>query len=436
MNEKQIKAERKYQKELSGKIYCENPKVTVIVPVYKVDKYLNQCLNSIVNQTLKELEIIIVDEGDKDRCREIIDYYERTDARVVAPHQKNGGYGASCNLGIEMARGEYLAIVESDDYIEPDMYEAMYYYAKALNADVVKTPYTEFFANGEKHDCRYREQLAASCPKNMCFSVKEFGDLLSVHASLWSGLYKTSYMKQKNIRFVTAKGGAYVDVGFRIDTLVNTDKVAWLDKPGYNYRVDSEGSTTNNFKIGPMLQRWKEVHEKFSAQGMDEYNLHYGKSLIVDEYLNTLGWLSLIDITKEELEQMKDNFAYIKEDTIKNTTVLNERQKKEMLDFKRHPQRFYRRMKERRVARKCRDRMLPFVHLGSNFILQKWLVQGLVASSLAAMMLPQDSVKRRRISVVSLLFFVGVCVNMGLKLVYGVVRRMPMPAFTDGGSGI
>ena len=117
---------------------CENPKVSVIVPVFKVERYLAQCLNSIVNQTLEEIEIIIVDEGLEDRCREIIDFYEKTDPRVVAPHKNNGGYGASCNLGMEMAKGEYIAIVESDDWVESEMYEEMYKYAKALDADVVK----------------------------------------------------------------------------------------------------------------------------------------------------------------------------------------------------------------------------------------------------------------------------------------------------------
>ena len=78
---------------------------------------------------------------------------------------------------------------------------------------------------------------------------------MEIHASLWSGLYRTSYMRENKIQFIQAKGGAYVDVGFRIDTLIHSEKIAWLDKPYYNYRVDSEGSTTNNFKIGPMIYR-------------------------------------------------------------------------------------------------------------------------------------------------------------------------------------
>lgn len=119
----------------------KQPKVSIIVPVYKVEKYLVQCLDSIVGQTLKDIEIIIVDEGDKDACRYIIDHYEQADKRVIAIHEKNGGYGASVNKGLAIAKGEYIGIVESDDFIAPEMYEEMYNYAKKLDADIVKTPY-------------------------------------------------------------------------------------------------------------------------------------------------------------------------------------------------------------------------------------------------------------------------------------------------------
>ena len=95
----------------------KQPKVSVIIPVYKVEKYLVQCLDSIVGQTLKDFEIIIVDEGDKDACRYIIDHYEQADKRVIAIHEKNGGYGASVNKGFDIAKGEYIGIVESEPLI-------------------------------------------------------------------------------------------------------------------------------------------------------------------------------------------------------------------------------------------------------------------------------------------------------------------------------
>lgn len=325
-----------------------NPKVSVIVPVYKVEKYLVKCIESIINQTLEEIEIIIVDEGEKDRCREIIDFYESADKRIIAPHKKNGGYGASCNLGIGMAKGEYIIIVESDDYIEKEMCEELYDYAKLLDADVVKTPYYEVYNDGYRQNCCYRNKMLNVTPQGKCFSMKEFGSMLEIHASLWSGIYKTEYMKKNNILFVAAKGGAYVDVGFRIDTLINTDKIAWLNKPYYNYRVDSEGSTTNNFKISPMIQRWKEVHERFKKNQSD-YDNYYGKYLIRDEYLNTLGWLKTIKYTKQDIENLRYNYSFVTEEIVNKTDSLNKEQKEMILAFKQNPKEFFNKIKKEKI---------------------------------------------------------------------------------------
>lgn len=180
----------------------KQPKISVIVPIYKVEKYLVQCIDSILNQTLKDIEVILVDEGDRDACRFIIDHYEQNDKRVKAIHEKNGGYGASVNKGMEIAVGEYISIIESDDFIEPTMYEEMYNYAKKLDADVVKTPYYEYRdaqnkQPAEKNICNYAHELAEKLPANTTFSVTEYPQLMGVHASLWSGIYKTSYMKEK-----------------------------------------------------------------------------------------------------------------------------------------------------------------------------------------------------------------------------------------------
>ncbi len=352
--------------------WAENPKVTVIVPVYKVDRYLTQCLNSIVNQTMEELEIIIVDEGEQDRCREIIDYFEARDPRIVAPHQKNGGYGASCNLGFSIARGEYISIIESDDYIDPDMYETMYEYAVALDADVVKTPYKELFHTGFTQDCPYRFFLSSCLPEHKTFSMKEYGQLLEVHAALWSGIYKRSYLEKNKIKFVEAKGAAYVDVGFRIDSLINSNKVAWLDQPFYNYRVDSIGSSTNSFKLAPMIQRWKEQHKKFD-EIREEYTKYYGPHIILDEYLNTVGWLNIVSATQEECNLIYQNLKDIDLKMIKSSSALNEAQKSDLLLFIENPSKFIVRARTKRVLKRLSGGAVLFFNKLANTTLLIWL---------------------------------------------------------------
>ena len=317
----------------------DKPKISVIVPIYKVEKYLVQCIDSIVNQTLKDIEIILVDEGDMDACRFIIDHYEQTDCRVKAIHEKNGGYGASVNKGFDIATGEYISIIESDDFIEPTMYEEMYEYAKKLDADVVKTPYYEYRDKRgkqleSKKICSFAKRLTKECPTNKTFSILKYPQLMGVHASLWSGIYKTAYIKQKNIRFIEAKGGAYVDVGFRIDTLINTDKVAWYNKAFYNYRLTNDSSTTNNFNLVQMSERWKEAHENFAKLKPEIYEI-VGKELIFDEYLNSAGYLyTNYEVTQEDLNAMQYNYSFIPDSVVKESRRLNSKEKELILSIK------------------------------------------------------------------------------------------------------
>ena len=126
------------------------PKVSVIVPIYGVEKYLHQCIDSILAQTLKEIEIILVDDGSPDKCPQIVDEYAKKDERIIAVHQTNGGYGRAVNHGIKLATGEYMAIVEPDDWIDADMYATLYEHAKQYDVDVVKGPYYDYWDNPEE----------------------------------------------------------------------------------------------------------------------------------------------------------------------------------------------------------------------------------------------------------------------------------------------
>ncbi len=114
-----------------------HPKVSIIVPVYNTEKYLKRCLDSLLRQTLEDIEIIIVDDGSKEPCSRLCDQLSETDSRIKVIHKLNGGLGFARNTGIEAATGEYVGFVDSDDYIEPVMYEKLYKAADAYNADLV-----------------------------------------------------------------------------------------------------------------------------------------------------------------------------------------------------------------------------------------------------------------------------------------------------------
>ena len=126
------------------------PKVSIVIPVYNVEKYLRQCLDSVVNQTLQDIEIICVNDGSKDSSLQIMHEYQAKDPRIKIIDKENSGYGASMNRGFDAATGEYLGIVESDDYAEPDMFEKLYAVAKADDLDVVKSGFFYYYSKPEE----------------------------------------------------------------------------------------------------------------------------------------------------------------------------------------------------------------------------------------------------------------------------------------------
>ena len=114
------------------------PKISIIVPIYNVEKYLDRCVRSLCNQTLQDIEIILVDDQSPDDCPRMCDEYAKQDSRIIVIHKKNGGLGYARNSGMKVATGEYVAFVDSDDYVDLDMFESMYNSAKKYDADFVR----------------------------------------------------------------------------------------------------------------------------------------------------------------------------------------------------------------------------------------------------------------------------------------------------------
>ena len=113
-------------------------KISVVVPVYNVEKYLKECINSIINQTLEDIEIICVNDGSTDSSLEILNDYAKKDSRIIVINKSNSGYGHTMNMGLNAASGEYIGIIESDDFADKNMFEDLYKLAKEYDADIVK----------------------------------------------------------------------------------------------------------------------------------------------------------------------------------------------------------------------------------------------------------------------------------------------------------
>ncbi len=343
----------------------DNIKVSVIMPSLNVHEYVKECVESVINQTLKEIEIIFIDAGSTDGTLQILEEYASKDDRIVLLKSDIGSYGHQANTGIKQARGEYIGIVETDDFIDPKMYEELYMFASELNADVVKSPYYEYYNDRFNVVCYYAKNLNKVLP-DRCFSCKEYGHLLAYHASVWSGLYRRDYLVNNNIYFIEAPGAGYVDVGFRYDSCVNTEKCAWYKKPYYYYRINSANSSTNNFHLSVMIERWHELHVKTQTIRM-EFNKYYAPYLIFDEYLNTIAYLKVLDIAKGPFEQLKDNISYLDRDIVLNSPVMNQVEKMDVLSFMDDPEKYVKRYKPfRPITRAFRKTVLFLLPKGSR----------------------------------------------------------------------
>lgn len=224
------------------------PKVSIVVPIYGVEKYLHQCVDSILAQTLKDIEIILVDDGSKDKCPEIVDEYAKKDPRVVAVHQPNGGYGRAVNHGIELATGEYIGIIESDDWIEPTMYEKMYNNAKENNTDITKCM---FYKYNSLLDKEYQDIVWTAPYQDLtqapdkAFKVEEWPLIISFHASIWANLYRADFIKEQKV--IETRSASYQDFPFMIEAMCRADKISVVKEPLVHYRME-EGQNSSTVR--------------------------------------------------------------------------------------------------------------------------------------------------------------------------------------------
>lgn len=224
----------------------KGPLVSVIVPVYNVENYLEECLESIIAQTLKNIEIICVNDGSTDRSLEILEFYEKKDSRIVVIDKKNAGYGHTMNVGMDRARGEYIGIVESDDYIKKDMFQYLYNKAVEKKAEIVKSDlYYLYTNNGRKKMIRKN-----TCPDEFFYdkilSSDEYKEIFDFEMMNWTGIYRRDFIKKNNIRHNETPGASFQDNGFWFQSLALAERIVYVNKAFYYYRQDNPSSSINN----------------------------------------------------------------------------------------------------------------------------------------------------------------------------------------------
>jgi Glycosyltransferases involved in cell wall biogenesis len=245
-------------------------KVSVIVPVYNVEKYIGKCIESILAQTLEDIEIICIDDGSTDRSGSILDTYASKDARVRVAHRTNAGYGAAMNAGIAMAEGEFIGIVESDDRIADDMYETLYNMAQLHQLDMVKSDAYYWWETADYLSNKHVNALASYY--NKVLQDVDRNIFFTFFMNIWTGIYRRSFLQQKNIKFHETQGASYQDNGFWLLTCMYAERAMWIDRAFYYYRQDNpEASVKSTEKMMAMTKEYEYVEMLLKQRGEEKF---------------------------------------------------------------------------------------------------------------------------------------------------------------------
>ncbi len=224
------------------------PAISVLVPICNAERYLEQALDSLLAQTFTDFEVLCINDGSTDGSLDIIKRYMANDQRFRLIDKDNSGYGASMNLGIDTARGEYIGILEPDDFFESNALELLHGLTKSGTADapvdVAKANYWFYWSTPKE-----RNQLISVCTPTMAaapFNPRDQRDVFYCIPSIWSALYRREMLNQGGVRFLETAGASFQDLGFQFKVWVKAQKVAMSEEPILHYRQDNEASSVND----------------------------------------------------------------------------------------------------------------------------------------------------------------------------------------------
>ncbi len=240
------------------------PAVSVLVPVYNVERYLRQCLESLRCQTLADIEVICINDGSTDGSRGIIEEF-LPDPRFRVIDKPNSGYGASMNRGLDQARGRYLAILESDDFLDSIALERLLELAEDADAQIAKADFYLFWSQPRPHD----KLFGFVSPSMAGHPISPLDDTRVFYRkpSIWSALYRTSFLRENGIRFLETPGASYQDAGFNFKAWACADRAVLTQESFLHYRQDNESSSVNSpGKVYCVCDEYEEMERFLNAR--------------------------------------------------------------------------------------------------------------------------------------------------------------------------
>lgn len=269
-------------------------RVSVIIPVYNVEKYLRQCLDTVINQTLKGIEIIAVDDGSTDSCPSILNGYSKQHKNLKIIRKKNsgGGAGGPRNVGIEAARGEYIGFIDSDDWVELDMFETLYKKAIATDSDIVICDYKMYWQDKKKFTSSWKDRDRQIWKnylnkQSVPFSTSDIKHILLLTVYPWRKIYKRLLIVENNIRFPEAM--IFDDTPFHWKTSIHANKITSIDKALYKYRRErpEQDIAAQDKRLFSVLSHHENIRQYLIENGILQI---YAAYLIRSEFI-TFTWI-------------------------------------------------------------------------------------------------------------------------------------------------
>lgn len=284
------------------------PEISIIVPVYKVEKYLDRCVNSILAQTFTDFELILVDDGSPDACPKMCDSWARKDTRIKVIHKQNGGAGQSRNIGLENATGKYIGFIDADDWIVKDMYEHLYNLIIGENADVAVCDFTR--------NCKKLEEGSENVivKKMDSKAMQEFFYRINGEPSyyaIWNRLYKRDILK--DIHFL--EGKITEDVMFIYEVTKKAKSMVFSNKKKYMYFENALGVTKSKLsqKDFALFEIWDEIVKREEGNEYAYWAVMNRKRASFTLYVKALfsGCEDDVDqsIFKKLRDELKENYS-------------------------------------------------------------------------------------------------------------------------------
>ena len=301
--------------------YCGNssaqnqPAISVLIPICNVEKYLRQCLESLRTQTFTDFEAICLNDGSADSSSVIAHGFADADPRFRVIDKPNSGYGATMNVGLDEARGEHIAVLESDDFMYPNALEILFTALTKHDAQVAKGNFTFYWsANGGRDELH---QMISPDMTGKVIDTRRDMRIFFQKASIWSGLYRRDFLENNHIRFLETPGASYQDTSFAFKVWACAQRAVFVIDPIIHYRQDNESSSVNSKgKVYCVCKEYDEIDRWLSQRPEDEFShalTHMAHVSKYNAYLWNLDRLAP-EFRVEFLKQMGDEFrAYERE---------------------------------------------------------------------------------------------------------------------------